>query len=201
MCVCGMFLSACVCVCLVRPPSSSNQVSRLAPHQIDALVAPRFGDALRAVISGCLLRDPAARPTAEACLGLLAPKEAARLRGDSVRGWRKRHPKPPNATAAGPRVDGSDDESVADTSSGSDPEDGPGGRGGEWMDEDEHEDGPGGQGGARRRAKRFGVPEAVARAEHRVRLFQREAWWRRLEEPARQELLRRRRCRVEARAR
>jgi hypothetical protein len=45
------------------------------------------------------------------------------------------------------------------------------------------------------------VPEAVARAERRVQLFQREARWRRLAEPARQELLRRRRCRVEARAR
>ena len=186
------------------------QVSRLSRHQVENIIAPRFGDTLRTVISGCLLRDPSARLSASACLDLLNPKEAARLRGESVRGWLKRNPKPPKRILSVPSTGNDDDdeeESDMDTSSGSEPENtGSRGKDKEWdngeqnnddddEEEDDHFD------GMRWRRKRYGVKEAVTRAERRVRLFQRAEWWRQLDEPSRRDRLRRRRCRVEARAR
>jgi len=187
-------------------------VSRLSRHQVENIIAPRFGDTLRTVISGCLLRDPSARLSASACLDLLNPKEAARLRGESVRGWLKRNLKPSkqilNVPSTGHDND-DDDESDMDTSSGSEPEDGAS-RGNDKArgdghnedqadddddEEDDHFD------GMRWRRKRYGVKEAVTRAERRVKLFQRAEWWKQLDEPSRRDRLRRRRCRVEARAR
>lgn len=90
---------------------------------LDDLIPARFGPELREVIKGCLRLDPTKRPSALACLELLCPKEAARLRGENLRGWAKKRRRATAKASKGKRRGAyalNEDESDTDTESGTD---------------------------------------------------------------------------------